>query len=171
MPLLETLRFGPLEYDATGAIGFPCGVPGFDGERRFVLVEQPALAPLVFLQSLETPGLCFSAVPVGAIDPNYELEVTGDDLEILGLDSARQPEVGREVLCLAIVAAQEGAPTANLLAPIVINLSLRVAVQAVRIDARYSHRHALGETRSSLGKARSGLDEAQRRSDEAPPCS
>jgi flagellar assembly factor FliW len=145
MPLVETLRFGPLEYDPSAAIEFPCGVPGFEHQGRFVLVEQAALAPLVFLQSLETPGLCFPAVPAAAIDPLYQLEVTREDLELLGLDPARQPETGREVLCLAIVAAQEGAPTANLLAPIVINLSLRVGVQAVRMDARYSHRHRLGE--------------------------
>jgi flagellar assembly factor FliW len=146
MPLVETLRFGPLEYDATAAIEFPSGVPGFDGQRRFVLVEQAALAPLVFLQSLETPDLCFPAVPAGAIDSQYQLEVPREDLELLGMDPARQPVVGSEVLCLAIVAAEAGALTANLLAPVVINLSLRVGVQAVRSDARYSHRHPLGET-------------------------
>jgi flagellar assembly factor FliW len=147
MPLLETPRFGALEYPSAGVIDFPGGVPGFDHLRRFVLVEQAALAPLVFLQSLETPDLCFPAVPVGAIDPRYELEISPEDLEALKLDPSRQPEVGREVVCLAVVAARNGPPTANLLAPIVINLSRRVGVQAVRTDARYSHRYRWGETR------------------------
>jgi flagellar assembly factor FliW len=146
MPLLETLRFGALEYPPAGAIEFPGGLPGFEHLRRFVLVEQAPLAPLVFLQSLETPDLCFPAVPVGAIDPQYELEISREDLEILNLDPSRQPEVGREVVCLAIVAARTGPPTANLLAPIVINLSRRLGVQAVRADARYSHCHCWGET-------------------------
>jgi flagellar assembly factor FliW len=152
MPLLETLRFGALEYPPEGAIDFPSGVPGFEHLRRFVLVEQAALAPLVFLQSLETPDLCFPAVAVCAIDPQYELEVSREDLEILNLDPSRQPEVGRDVVCLAIVAAPKGLPTANLLAPIVINLSprsssRRLGVQAVRTDARYSHCYRWGETR------------------------
>jgi flagellar assembly factor FliW len=147
MPLLETLRFGALEYPPEGAIDFPSGVPGFEHLRRFVLVEQATLAPLVFLQSLEAPDLCFPAVPMGAIDPQYELEVSREDLEILNLDPSRQPEVGRDVVCLAIVTAPNGPPTANLLAPVVINLSRGVGVQAVRTDARYSHCYRWGETR------------------------
>jgi flagellar assembly factor FliW len=52
--------------------------------------------------------------------------------------------MGSEVLCLAIVSAQtDGTLTANLLAPVVINLNTRVGVQAVRQDARYSHQHKL----------------------------
>jgi flagellar assembly factor FliW len=37
--------------------------------------------------------------------------------------------------------ADGGRMTANLLAPIVINLADRVAVQAVRSDLKYSHQH------------------------------
>lgn len=146
MPLIATARFGPLAYPENGAIQFPAGLPGFDQERAFILVEQPELAPLVFLQSLESPDLCLPTVPVAAVAPEYEWGILREDLEALGLDPSRQPVAGREVLCLAILtAAPDCQPTANLLAPVVINLSARRGVQAVRADARYSHRHRLGE--------------------------
>ena len=86
------------------------------------------------------------AVPVAAVDRQYVMGVTGEDLELLGLDRSRQPVPGTEVLCLAILTAPKNCPpTANLLAPVVVNLATRVGVQAVRTDALYSHCHQLGE--------------------------
>jgi flagellar assembly factor FliW len=89
------------------------------------------------------PDLCFVAAPVEAIEPAYQLELSSEDLHHLGLIENRQPPRG-EVLCLAILSAPEsGRPTANLLAPVVIDRASRRAVQAVRSDSRYSHQHAL----------------------------
>jgi len=139
---------------------FASGPPGFEDQTRFVLVEQTELAPVVFLQSLTRAELCFVAVPVGALLPDYDLAMTPEDLERLGLDSSRQPAPGREVLCLALLYAPENGPvTANLLAPIVVNRKTRAAVQAVRSDARYSHRHVIGAEPSNPGKpASTGKD-------------
>jgi flagellar assembly factor FliW len=144
MPLAYTQRFGALEYDQASVLSFPCGLPGFERETRFVVVEQTEFAPIVFLQSLDGAELCFFAAPVGAVDAGYAMGVTVEDLERLGLDPTRQPIPGEEVLCLALLCAPEGGPmTANLLAPVVVNPRTRVAVQAVRADARYSHQHLL----------------------------
>jgi len=138
MHIAITERFGALEYEDAAALQFPKGLPGFDERRHFVLVEQAGLAPLVFLQSLETPELCFLALPVQVVDANYDASVAPDDLETLAIDPSDQP------LCLTLLAAAEnGRLTANLLAPVVINPRTRIAVQAVRSDMRYSHQHAL----------------------------
>jgi flagellar assembly factor FliW len=157
MPLVQTRRFGPLECADSSILTFAAGLPGFENQTRFALVEQPSLTPIVFLQSLEREELCFVAAPVEALLANYDLAVTSDDLERLALTTSRQPSPGREVLCLALLcavgndlaasndpAAKNGPVTANLLAPLVVNLETRAAVQAVRADTRYSHRHVLG---------------------------
>lgn len=123
---------------------FPQGLPGFEQERFFTVSERADLAPLVRLQSTDSPELNLWVAPVGAIDPAYELEMTREDLRTLGLDEQRQPQSGQEVLCLALLCAPEnGQLTANLLAPVVVNLRTRVAVQAVRADNRYSHRYPI----------------------------
>jgi flagellar assembly factor FliW len=44
-----------------------------------------------------------------------------------------------------------GPATANLLAPLVVNLAARLGVQAVRSDARYSHRHPLATAAAGEG--------------------
>ena len=83
-------------------------------------------------------------MPVSAIDPAYSLELSPDDARALGVDARKLSATAREILCLAILCAPENGPlTANLLAPVIVNLATRIAVQAVRSDNRYSHRHAL----------------------------
>jgi len=49
-----------------------------------------------------------------------------------------------QLLCLAVVTAYDDSPpTANLLAPVVVNLANGSAVQSVRYGAAYSHMHPL----------------------------
>ncbi len=147
MPVAHTRRFGAIEYDPSSVLTFPSGLPGFDGHSLFTVVEQPELAPVVFLQSVTAPELCFLAAPVAMIDAHYELALNREDLDRLDLDPARSPVPGVDVLLLALLCAPENGPlTANLLAPVVINLHNHRAVQAVRSDLRYSHQHPIPST-------------------------
>jgi flagellar assembly factor FliW len=138
MPWVESHQFGTLEYDANAAIAFPQGLPGFELERRFVLLEPESLKPLIFLQSLASPALCFTMVPVATITADYELQLSAEDHDLLGNAGS--------LLASAIVCNGEvGGLTANLLAPVAINVTNRVGVQAVRWDTVYSHAQPLGE--------------------------
>jgi flagellar assembly factor FliW len=129
----ETEYFGLVEFDEQTVLEFPCGLPAFESERRFLVLEPPATAPLVFLQSLQTPGLVFMTIPIRMILPDYRLAgLGGEDLEVLGGD-ASQPE-----LILAILTFQPGRRiTANLMAPIVVNTGTRKAVQVIQAESGY----------------------------------
>jgi flagellar assembly factor FliW len=142
MPSVETKYFGTLPYTEESVFDFPQGLPAFEEEKAFVLIKTPEKAPLVFLQSLARSSLCFLAFPILVVDKDYRLEIAPEDLEDLGLDAARQPAPGTEVLALALIALHdEFLATANLMAPIVLNLKNRHGLQAIRRDARYSHEH------------------------------
>jgi flagellar assembly factor FliW len=143
MPVQETQKFGRIRYEEGSEIDFPAGLPGFEERHRFLALQLPDKQPLVFLQSLEDPGLCFVALPVLAVDPKYRLRLGGEDLERLGFTGGRQPRIGADVLCLAVISIRAAGPTANLLAPVVVNVSSLKAVQAVIPGSGYSHRHAL----------------------------
>jgi flagellar assembly factor FliW len=52
MPSVDTKYFGSLEYREESVYEFPHGLPAFENETMFVLIEQPENRPLVFLQSL-----------------------------------------------------------------------------------------------------------------------
>jgi flagellar assembly factor FliW len=133
MPEIVTRQFGKIEFEEDAVLQFPSGLPGFENRTRFLLLER---APLVFLQNLDSPDLCFFAAPIAAIQTDYELRMTDEDRQTLSLTA--------DPISLAILSANEsGAWTANLLAPVVINKEARRGVQAVRTDSRYSHQHPL----------------------------
>lgn len=142
MPQCETKYFGTVSYDTGAAIEFPAGLPGFESCRRFLPIEEPARRPLIFMQSLEQSGLCFLTLPVAAIDPGYQLKMSAEDLASIGFD--RQPDIPDGAMCLAVMSiADAGAPTVNLLAPIVVNPRTGRAVQSVRDDGVYPCRQPL----------------------------
>ena len=143
MPSFDTQNFGTVEYEGNSTVEFPQGLPGFEERRRFVALTFPDSKPLVFLQSLEDRSLCFVTLPVLSIDQHYRLEVCEEDLARLGLAPEQQPRIGRDVACLAVLTLQESGPTANLLAPIVINIGNLKAVQSIAPESGYSHQHAL----------------------------
>lgn len=140
----QTRCFGALEYDERSVLVFPEGIPAFLGEKRFLAVRQPINEPLVFLQSLSDPSLCFATLPAQVACPGYRLHAAAEDLEALGLEAGAEPAMGRDVLCLAILSFEENAPlTANLLAPIVVNLRTQRGRQVIQTDSPYSYRQEL----------------------------
>lgn len=144
MTEVKTRHFGAIGCDESAILLFPDGLPAFEQAKRFVLIERPATSPAVFLQSVDDAGLCFAALPLLAVDPEYQLAIAQEDLRTVGLDETRQPSIGTEAGCFAILTAPEGGPvTANLMAPVVVNLSTRRCVQAIRLDSAYSHRKPL----------------------------
>jgi flagellar assembly factor FliW len=60
-----------------------------------------------------------------------------------------------DVLCLVIITVAEGEdPTANLLAPIVIDIKKQTGVQMVQSETEFSHRHPLfAAVESSIASA------------------
>jgi flagellar assembly factor FliW len=144
MPECRTKYFENMAYTEDSVIRLPSGLPGFEQESEFVLIDQQQNRPLVFVQSLRTPDLCFVALPVLSVDSAYRLSVSTEDLEGIGLDQSRQPAIGNDVACLAILSfGEDKLMTANLLAPLVINLKTCVALQAIQTGCNYSHRHPL----------------------------
>jgi flagellar assembly factor FliW len=144
MPVIESPHFGAIDYTEDKVLDFPYGIPAFHDQTRFLALERPETAPVIFLQSLSTPELVFMTLPVTLIEPGYRSDVGPEDLEALGLDASRQPIEGAEVLTLAVITVDDQrVATANLMAPVVVNLATRRAVQAVQPDCGYSPRRPL----------------------------
>ncbi len=144
MPSIDTARFGLIDYPDDAVIHFPAGLPAFETDTQFLAIERPDAAPLIFLQSINHPGLCFLTLPVLVIDAGYRLALSPEDLLVLELPVGRQPEIAGNLSCLCILTIPEQGPaTANLMAPLVIRRDTRIGLQAVQVDGAYSHRHPL----------------------------
>lgn len=140
-------HLGEIEWDPGSELLLPSGLPGFEDERRMVAVEVPAQRPLVFLQSVERPEICFVSLPVLTIRPDFEVALTEEDRESLRLPDGASPQIGVNILCLALLFPAEGSLEANLGAPLVINLHNLRCVQLRGSDGSPCHYRLAGEGR------------------------
>ncbi len=142
---IETTRFGSLSVDDHKMLTFPDGLPGFEGCRQFTLLphhmaEGGKGSPFVWLQSLERSDLAFLAIEPHSIFPDYAPRVPRAEMDSLCLDGAAVPRL------YSLLTVPQGDPsgiTANLMAPILINSSARVAKQVVLNTDQYGLRHRL----------------------------
>lgn len=128
---VATARFGEIEVDDERVITCPEGLPGFPDAHRFALVDVRDTGVFYWLQSLDDPALAFLTVVPWAFYPDYEPELPEADREALGLVSADEALV----LCLLTVHREEESITANLMAPVVVNRTSRLARQVVLAEA------------------------------------
>jgi flagellar assembly factor FliW len=159
MPICETKFHGPISFEPEQVLQVPAGLFGFPEETEFLLLELPSSRPIVFMQSVRSSALCFISLPVQVIDPDYQLSIRDEDLKQFGYraDSAQAapresvvresvngpPVMGKDLLCLALLSTGEKrTTTANLLAPIVIDIANHHGMQVI-VNLPYSHQHAL----------------------------
>lgn len=131
-------RLGTLEVDVETVIALPSGLPGFPDASGLVLVGADEVGAYCWLQSVDEPGLSFLAVAPGFFFDDYVPELPDDEAAALDLQSAADVQL----LCLVAIAGD--AITANLMAPVVLNVRTRSARQVVLHDQRWGIRVPLG---------------------------
>jgi flagellar assembly factor FliW len=109
------------------SLEFVAPFPGFPGKTRFALVSRDDAGLLYELRSLDEPSLRFLVVPPAPFFPEYAPEIDDTTATALGLSAAEQAVV----LLVLNPGDRASAATANLLAPIVINIESRQAAQVV----------------------------------------
>jgi len=120
-------RLGRRCIDTDKVVHFPRGLAGFENERDFILLQIRPEAPLLILQSVNTPvvGLLV-ADPYSFFDKSYAPQVGDAERQLLHIESLEQAAV------LVTVSIPAGAPeqaALNLTGPIVINYEARVGLQ------------------------------------------
>ena len=139
---VDTIRFGTLSVDDDKIILFPKGLPGFEDERRFFLMDHAGSSKIKWLHSVDNPGLALVVADPFGLFEDYRPDVPDEIARDLGI---ADPD-GALVLTVLTVRAgqQEGEPpmiSANLLAPIVISKERRRGAQAVLRSGEYGVRH------------------------------
>jgi flagellar assembly factor FliW len=129
--VIRSRWLGEIEFDPGSELFFPAGIPGFENEHRILPVEIPSQRPLVYLQSVANPEICFAALPAFVVDCGFQLHLSEDELVALGFPEQYEPGIGTDVLCLVLLIPSGEAVQANLNAPIVINLHNSRAVQCL----------------------------------------
>lgn len=116
-----------LEPSTEPVLRFENGLPGFPEARGFVLVRLDEAGTVFSLRSVDDETLRFLAVPPATFFPDYAPEIPDDAAAALGLSDAA------DALVLLLVTCQTGLAdaTANLMAPVIVNVHSHAAAQVV----------------------------------------
>lgn len=136
MVKIETTRFGPIEINPEDIIEFPDGILGFEQYHRYAVIEPPELI-FGFLQCVDEPWLSFVVIMPELLRSDYSVDLEPKLVKELGFEDPKDGKV------FAIVTVPEDITemTANLQAPIVINLKTRLGKQVILTDGVYKIRH------------------------------
>lgn len=129
---LQTTRFGLLHLDDHRVVDFVGGIPGFPHFMRALLIEIDDNPDYYWLQSIDDGDLAFLTVVPWSFFADYELVLNDDDQSAIGLDDAGDAFI----CCLVSVDRDSSAFTANLRAPIVVNVAANRARQVILPDDR-----------------------------------
>jgi len=133
---VQTKAYGLIEVDERQRIIFPRGLLGFETCKEYVLLDAER-QPFYWLQSVDVEQVAFILLDPFLFRPDYEADIGGGDLDIIGVDDPK-----RALIFSIVTIPPDGAPmTANLQGPLVINRDTRRGVQAILADSRWRTRH------------------------------
>ena len=136
---INTERFGEVSYSKEEILFFPRGIPAFEAEHNWILVGDDDSAEK-WLQSLDDGDLALPVTSPDAVQPDYNARIPEDELKMIGSTNPA------DLALLIVVSIPEAAPwnmTANLRAPILINLKTHKAVQVIALNEEYPIRYVV----------------------------
>lgn len=128
--LIQTSRFGQIEIQKEDLITFSEGLLGFATLRNFILVEDQQDEIFVWLQSCELPEIAFPVLEPEFFSAAYKVQLAKNDLDSLQMTSQDKPRF----FSIVTIPDDPTKMTANLKAPIAINVQKRMARQCVLQD-------------------------------------
>ncbi len=127
---IETKYFGSMEVEEEKVIRFEKGLPGFQDEKAFVLIDFPDNPVFQILQSTTTPPVAFVVTSPYHFKKEYAFDLAEQVKEELGITKSEQVNV------LSILTLREPfvESTINLQAPLIINANSLVGQQIILSD-------------------------------------
>lgn len=135
--LIHTTRFGNVEINEKDIIKFPEGLLGFNDLRSFVLLDDPTDDIFAWLQSCDLAEVAFPVLEPDLFRSSYKANLGKRDLEALGMENMNRART----YCIVTIPDDPTQMTANLKAPVIINIPGRTARQCVLQDNDLAIRH------------------------------
>ncbi|MBP7402993.1 MAG: flagellar assembly protein FliW [Clostridia bacterium] len=137
---IKTMVFGDLDISEDKIITFPEGIPGFENLTKFVIIILDQTKPFLWLQAVEE-DVSIPVISPFEIDGGYSPSV--DDGLYEGLRLANEEDL--LVLVVAVIPPVVTRMTANLAAPILINIAENIGRQVLIENGEYPVRYPIFE--------------------------
>jgi flagellar assembly factor FliW len=123
----QTRLFGTIDVPEERVIRFKDGIPGLECMRRSILIRDEKTLPFYWLQSLEDGDTYLPVISPFIIDETYTASVEDNALEEVEL--VREEDL--LVVVVAVIPQEVTKMTANMAAPLIINISKNAGKQII----------------------------------------
>ena len=132
----KSTRFGEFTVPTETVITIPSGIIGFPHTTRYVMLDHKP--PFSWLHSIEDPNLAFVVVDGFEFGQQFEVKPPVGDK-----DTDLKEDDEYAIMIIVTVRSDPRLTTANLKAPVFVNMRNRKGVQIIIDDPRYSTRFPL----------------------------
>ena len=137
--IIKTGRFGQLGIGEDEIISIPQGILGFPEYKKFCLVDPGDDTLILWLQSLENPEIAFPVLEPKIFKSDYSARLSAVELRELKLENINQSAI----FTILTIPEDVTQMTANLKAPLIINLKGQIAKQVVLQENEYTIKHSM----------------------------
>ncbi|MBN8549584.1 MAG: flagellar assembly protein FliW [Deltaproteobacteria bacterium] len=148
--VVASSRFGDLTVPVNTLIEIPNGLIGFPKSTRFIMIDHKP--PFSWLHSVDDPNLAFVVVDGFEFGASYDVKPPQGDKDC---DFQEKDEYA--ILVVVTVRPDPRMTTANLKAPLFVNLKNRKGVQVIFDSPRFSTRYPLWAEEGEEGEAQGDL--------------
>lgn len=135
---INTSQFGKIKVDQDKIISFKREILGFEGYKKFTIIDNLEDEVFYWLQSVEEPELSFMMIDPTEFVSDYKINIPGDFREQLELKTKKE----MIVYTLVVIKEEEDYISTNLKAPIIINHKQQKGGQLI-LEAEYPTRYYL----------------------------
>ena len=142
---IKTVKFGELTVDKNNIFEFVSPIIGFNKLKKYTIVDYKPDSPFKWLQSMEDMELAFPVTLCSFFGIDYKFDIPDEEADKLEIENADDVFVCN----IANIPSEnpQGA-TINMLAPVVINLQNKKAMQIILKNTDFQVRYKLFDTES-----------------------
>lgn len=139
--LIQTKYLGEIEVTEDQIINFPQGILGFELHREFIILNIIDNDNFKILQDLKHPEIAFFLINPWDFYKDYTVDLPDEELGKIDIFLNEDHDIA--VFNIVTLGKTFQESTANLLAPIIINVENKKGKQFIQNDTIYTTRHSL----------------------------
>ncbi|HTH95525.1 MAG TPA: flagellar assembly protein FliW [Rhodocyclaceae bacterium] len=135
---INSYRYGQIEVSDDKVIEFPAGLPGFENLHRYALCHIEGEESKYFiLHSLDDPNVALSIADPTMLGFSYEIKLNDEMQKQLGQPDTPEATADNAVMVI-LTKNTDGELSANLKAPLILNLNTKRGIQYIFAKLDYS---------------------------------
>jgi len=137
---INTEKFGELEVSKESIFDFVAPIIGFNDLKKYAIIDYKPDSPFKWLQSVEDMSLAFPITLCSFFGIDYQFDIPDEEAQQLEIESADDIFVCN---IANIPSSNPQGATINMLAPIVVNIVNKKAMQIILKNTDYEVRYKL----------------------------